>query len=407
MSLAHNPMAEAESLEALAPRGTLESICRSVASLTGARTAVTSPDGRSLGATAPEPAADCYTTDVVYQGRVLGKLRVSAGTTLPAEAIAKELNTLVQGVVLAGHKSALASSMQIATVEENYRMLTQKNSELVAAIAALEAADRMKSNFLAMISHELRTPLTSIIGYSDMLMTGLGGPLNEDQTEFVETIQRKGEHLLALITSLLELTRLDQGKVYLQTQAVKPSDLLDEVASTFVPRAEKKGVRIESTDASALAAIHIDRVRIVQVLTNLVDNALKFTASGGVVRLSAVEHEETRTFGDGARVSGGALLALPERFVTFVVEDTGVGIRSQDLERIFDPFYQVDNTATRQHGGAGLGLAISERLIRAHGGRIDVSSELGHGTRFRVTLAESPAARNAEIDRFSLSPVLR
>jgi signal transduction histidine kinase len=303
------------------------------------------------------------------------------------ERITEHLRRVVDLILFSGHRAYLTSQMHVASVRESYRELAEKTQHLQEAYDRLKELDRLKSNFLATVSHELRTPLTSIIGYSDMLGAGIAGELNSEQLEFVETIRNKGDHLLALITSLLDLNKLEQGNLPLRRELVAPGALIEDLAKTVLPQAQKKGVRVEVDVQSGLDALPLDPVRIKQVLFNLAENAIKFTPSGGVVRFGARATEMIDgDSGEGAL--GLVLMAAPRRAVEFFVSDSGIGIPSAEHAKIFDAFYQVDGSSTREHGGTGLGLSIVKRLVEAHGGRVWVESAVGKGATFRVVVPE-------------------
>jgi signal transduction histidine kinase len=243
------------------------------------------------------------------------------------------------------------------------------------------------------MSHELRTPLTSIIGYSDMLAAGMGGKLNEEQQEFAETIRSKGDHLLELITSLLDMSKFEQGQLHLRCEPVDLGRLVHDVLRTVAPGAKKKGIALEHHVEGHLPRLLGDEPRLRQVLQNLTDNALKFTPAGGTVSLS-VEPVELGTGSDDSGLdddAGLVLMMAPQRGIRISVRDTGIGIPRSELTRVFDAFYQVDGSATREHGGTGLGLSIVKRLVEAHGGSVRVESELGQGSTFIVELPESDA----------------
>lgn len=308
-----------------------------------------------------------------------------------AERIAAHLRGVLDLILFSGHRAHLTSAMHLATVRENYRELAQKNARLQDAFDKLKELDRLKSNFLATVSHELRTPLTSIIGYSEMLQQGIAGEINADQASFIETIRGKGELLLTLITSLLDLNKLERGQVSIHPEMVDPRALLVEVRETYLPEAEKKGLRLEVEVADEMPLLQADPVRLRQILINLAGNAVKFTPQSGTVHLSAVLTEMTVSDADegGDEAGGGlgaALMLAPEPAIEFRVTDTGIGIPEAELGKIFDAFYQVDGSSTREYGGAGLGLAIAKNLVDAHHGTIRVESEPNKGTTFFVTL---------------------
>ena len=299
-----------------------------------------------------------------------------------ADRIVAHLTNVVGLIVFSSHRAHLTSEMHIVSVRESYRELAEKTAELQTAYDELKELDRLKSNFLATVSHELRTPLTSIIGYSEMLNSGIAGELNEEQNEFVETIHDKGNQLLALITSLLDMNKLGEGSVQLQRRPMSPRALALDIEKTFAPTALRKGVSLSIDVDEMLPKVFIDPLRAKQVFSNLMENAIKFTPEGGQVRLSA---RATVMSADAGGV-GLSLMGAAKEAVEFSIEDSGIGIPQHAHDRIFDPFYQVDGSTTREHGGTGLGLSIVKRLVDAHDGEINVTSNVGQGTVFRVLL---------------------
>jgi len=306
------------------------------------------------------------------------------------EDIAKELSAHLQGVlellVFSGHRAQLASTMQVASVRENYRELAEKNEALKTSYEELKQLDQLKSTFLATVSHELRTPLTSILGYAEMLESGAAGALSDGQAEFLKTIRGKADQLLGLISSLLDLGRLEAKSLELHNEEVDARALLSDVGSTIVPTANRRNVALDIKVADGTPKLWGDPVRLRQILLNLADNALKFSHEGGEVVLGA---ESGDLEAAGPSGLGAALFIASRPAVVLTVRDTGVGIPEENLSRIFDAFYQIDAGTTRAHGGAGLGLSIVKQLVDGHEGKIEVTSTLGEGTIFTVTL---PAA---------------
>jgi signal transduction histidine kinase len=299
-----------------------------------------------------------------------------AGLPAITEALAGVLGALLQ----AGFATWVTSEMHLAASESNYRALQQRNAELERAIAHLREVDQLKSNFLATVSHELRTPLTSIIGFSEMLAKGIAGPLNDEQTEYAVTILERGEELLRLITHVLEMSKMEMGTVRLNLEAVWLGDIVHRAFSAASIPAERASVHLVDELEQGIPRVVVDADKIQQVLVNLVSNAIKFNRLNGQVSVRAELAPMRRPFeedffgeetADALRVS---------------VSDTGIGIPDDQLGRIFDAFYQVDSSSTRQHGGAGLGLSIVRKLIEAHGGEVWVESILGAGTTFHFTL---------------------
>ena len=305
-----------------------------------------------------------------------------------AQRIAAHLRGMLDLILFSGHKAHLTTEMHLLSVRESYRALAEKNTELQGAYDQLKELDRLKSNFLATVSHELRTPLTSILGYSEMLTSGLTGPLTTEQLDFIGTIHNKGELLLRLISSLLDLGKLEQGQLALQVEPVEPLALLKDLRETVVPVANRKEIRVAIVPPEGpLPPFRADPLRLRQVLGNLLDNAIKFTPRGGTVTLAV--RESALDDGHGDDPHGRVLLALPRAALEFRVSDTGIGIPEREQEKIFQAFYQVDGSSTREHGGTGLGLSIVKRLVEAHGGLIRVESAPGKGTTFSVTIPET------------------
>ena len=246
--------------------------------------------------------------------------------------------------------------------------VAKENADLVNELKdnnlQLERANRLKSEFLASVSHELRTPMNAIIGYTKLMLDGLDGDLTEQQNADLERVVQAADNLLGLINGLLDLAKIEAGKMELSIEEVDVPLVIDDVIELVRPSADAKSLSLRAEIASALPAAWADRSRIRQVLVNLMANAVKFTEHGGVtIRASMV---------DG--------------WITVAVADTGVGIPPEAQTYIFDEFRQVDASTTRRYGGTGLGLAISKRLIALHGGRIWVDSSVGIGSTFLFTL---------------------
>lgn len=312
--------------------------------------------------------------------------------------IADHLKSALDLLLFSGHKAFVTSQMHLASVRESYRELEEKNARLQEAFDRLKELDRLKSSFLATVSHELRTPLTSIIGYSEMLSEGLAGDLKAEQLEFVRTIHEKGGQLLSLIVGLLDLGKLESGTMRMKLQLIGVGPVLREVISTLTPTARKRSVRLSLDVAPGIADIRADAERLRQVFLNLVENAIKFTPADGQVTLSARMAPAADDDAANTEDEGVTLLAPTRERVEVRVADTGIGIPLRERTRVFDAFYQVDSSSTREYGGTGLGLSIVKRLVEGHGGTIQIQDNEPKGTVFVVTLPQ-PEPTLAEASR--------
>jgi two-component system, NarL family, sensor histidine kinase BarA len=298
----------------------------------------------------------------------------------PEQTVAKVMlhfAQLLEALVAAGQKTYLTSQVHIEATLESNRELEGQNRKLEGMNVRLKEMDRLKSSFLATVSHELRTPLTSIIGYSEMLSEGLVGPMNPEQTDYVRTIMDKGDTLLKLISSILDISQIEAGKVRLTFDGVLVSDVVTSALSSVKPQAQKKGLVVDTKLPPRAVEARADREKLRQVVVNLLSNAVKFTPKGGWVQVVLTEIQPQSELGSapGYRI---------------VVQDSGVGIPADQLDKVFQSFYQVDNSSTREFGGAGLGLAIVKSYVEGHGGVVKVTSEVGRGSRFEVVLPAKP-----------------
>jgi signal transduction histidine kinase/ActR/RegA family two-component response regulator len=260
-----------------------------------------------------------------------------------------------------------------AEMRDEYAQKDREARALAQVNAELRRLDELKSEFLAMVSHELRTPLTAIIGYSRLLMRQVHGRLTAKQLEHQEAIFRGAQRLSDLINDLLDVSRLEAGRIELAPRPTDVALIVEQAAAVVAVAAQARQIRITSALPPDMPAANADPTRLQQILVNLVGNAVKFSAPGGSVRVT------------GARYRDQLWVA---------VEDDGVGIAKDELARIWDPFYQVEAPMRRRHGGSGLGLAIVRRLVELHGGVVRAESEgENRGSRFSFTLpvAAEPA----------------
>lgn len=266
------------------------------------------------------------------------------------------------------------------------RQLQERNAQLQAqaealahANAELSRAVRAKDEFLASMSHELRTPLNAILGMSEVLCDEVYGPLNERQVKSVRTIEESGRHLLDLINDILDVAKIEASKVELELAPVSIETVCEASLGLIKQNALKKQLKVSSSLDRAVTTLQADERRLKQILVNLLANAVKFTPAGGAVGLEVAGDAERET-------------------VHFTVWDTGIGIAVEDMERLFQPFVQLDSRLSREHTGTGLGLSLVQRLAEMHGGGVSVESEVGKGSRFTVSLPwqEIDQARKAK-----------
>jgi PAS domain S-box-containing protein len=264
---------------------------------------------------------------------------------------------------------------RLRRVQEEYtQRLAETNAELEMTNRELERANRLKTEFLASMSHELRTPLHTIIGFSELLAEELEGPLNQKQKRFVEHIHKDSLHLLELINDILDISKIEAGRLELRLEAFDFTALVAESLASVRSLAEAKAHLVE-TALDVPTAVEADRLRIKQVLVNLLSNAIKFTPEGGRIRVEA---------------------RVQDVFIAVSVSDTGVGIPVQEQDFIFDKFHQVGATTKGIREGTGLGLAITKRLVEQHGGSICVQSKPQEGSTFLFTLPLGSADRKTK-----------
>lgn len=252
---------------------------------------------------------------------------------------------------------------QVALALENARLSKEQEKTIVQ----LKDVDRLKSEFLTSMSHELRTPLNSIIGFADVLLQGIDGDLTDHAMTDVQAIYNSGQHLLALINDILDLAKIEAGRMELVREAVSIDDIVKSVLSSASSLLKNKSVQVLVEKEETLPSIYADRLRLSQVLLNLVSNAIKFTDEGAITIKAEVKAEE------------------PDKML-ISVRDTGIGIPTHMLDTVFERFRQVDSSSSRKAGGTGLGLAICRQLVEMHGGQIGVTSEINKGSTFYFTV---------------------
>ncbi len=258
-------------------------------------------------------------------------------------------------------------SLMVSELKRTMGLLEQRGHEMEQALATAEKATKAKSEFLANMSHELRTPLNAIIGYSEMMLEDAEAEGAEERTEDLRKVLRSGRHLLGLITDILDISKIEAGKIELNLDPVELSALLHEVENTAAPLMEANSNRFNINVPNVLGQLECDEQRLRQVLFNLLSNAAKFTDHGDIDLV--VERS-----GDG--------------WVRFMVRDTGIGMTEEQTAHLFEPFMQADSSISKRYGGTGLGLTISRSFVELMGGRINVDSEPGAGTCFTVWLPD-------------------
>jgi len=263
------------------------------------------------------------------------------------------------------HASAeLERKVQEATAE-----LAQQNELLRRQQIGLEQASALKSQFLANMSHEFRTPLNAILGYTHMLLNGVTGPVSDSQRKGLTRIDSNSRHLLALINDILDITRIEAGRMPLTVTTFGIPELVHEVMSELEPIIKRSNLAVTSRIASRLPSLRSDRQKVKQIVLNLLSNSLKFTADGSVTITARYE-------------------ARPRR-IRIAVRDTGVGIAPEDQGKVFEDFRQLDTSPARGYGGTGLGLSICRRLAQMLDGTIELDSSVGRGSTFTLSLPAS------------------
>jgi PAS domain S-box-containing protein len=274
------------------------------------------------------------------------------GTEFPADISLSPLQT-DSGLLV------ISAIRDITRQKQTELALQEKNAEL-------ERANKAKDSFLASMSHELRTPLNGIIGFAEFLADGKPGTINVKQKEYLEDILSSGHHLLHLINDILNIVKIQAGKLELNPEAFRLEDVIQEVRAGMLPKAQNKHIVVGVEISPGLDAVTLDEQRFKQILYNLLSNALKFTDDGGDVKINA-EFEGTHRF----RLS---------------VRDSGIGIKPEDIERLFKEFEQLETGTDRHFAGTGLGLALTRKIVEMQGGTIEVESEVGKGSTFTVVL---------------------
>lgn len=267
-------------------------------------------------------------------------------------------------------KTAIEQSKHLESLYLNLEnKVEEKTKQLRQANIALEQANRLKSEFLATMSHELRTPLNAIIGFAEVLKDNVIGPLNKEQKECLDDIHSSGQHLLSMINNILDFSKIEAGKFELTYEEFSFEEVIGEVLNAVFEFANKKGIRMQTQFHPDIPLIIADKVKFKQIMFNLLSNAIKFTPENGKVTIYA---------------------KLAEQYIQIEVIDTGIGIKSEDIDKLFKPFLQLDGSYSRRYEGTGLGLILTKHLVELQGGKIWVESEYGKGSTFTFTLPIKP-----------------
>jgi signal transduction histidine kinase/CheY-like chemotaxis protein len=325
---------------------------------------------------------------MVYQRRVLGLVQLEDGRVertfshqeiSMAKLLASQAASAIEHAQLfeQAHQEIRERQLAEAALQEERALLAQRvkerTAELSKANAELARASRLKDEFLAGMSHELRTPLNTILGSSEILQSETFGSLNERQAKYARNIEESGRHLLSLINDILDISKVEAGKLKLDIGPVSVEAVCEASIRLVKQLAHKKQVNLSTQFSNTITILQADERRLKQVLVNLLSNAIKFTPEGGKVGLEVGE--------DSAREA-----------IYFCVWDTGIGISKEDMGRLFQPFVQLDSSLARQHAGTGLGLSLVSRMVELHKGGVSVESEAGQGSRFTIFLPYSEPA---------------
>jgi PAS domain S-box-containing protein len=301
---------------------------------------------------------------------VSGKILNRRGEPLAIVSVLHDLTEQVENERLYDElktfSSQLEDRIQAATAD-----LAEQNTRLQWQSRELEKANRLKSEFLASMSHELRTPINALIGYASLMLDRIYGDLTPRQEEGLNRIQGAAQHLLALINDILDLAKIEAGRMPLHLDDVTLADIVNEISQQIEPLVKKRSLTFTVEMPSTDVTLHTDRTKVKQILLNLLSNAVKFTHHGGIWVTVSKDEEDLR----------------------FDVRDTGIGIRASDLESIWEDFRQVDQSRTREFGGTGLGLSITRKLVDALGGHVFAESVFGKGSTFTVVLPIRSVAR--------------
>jgi signal transduction histidine kinase len=316
---------------------------------------------------------------------------------------------------LAYREIALLNLTLEARVAERTRQLSEANADLEVSHRKLRELDRLKSDFVSNVSHELRTPLTAIRMSVDNLLDGVVGEVAPTLQQYLAKVKNNTDRLVRLINDLLDLSRIEAGRIELHRTKMDVAEAIHDVAESLRPMATEKGLDLIVASSPSPLFVSADRDKLQQVLINLAGNAVKFTPHGGAITVSAravaapADQQATGHEASASTLPGSAAplplgASAPQRFVEVSVADTGEGIPPGELAAVFEKFHQVRRDGQHKAQGTGLGLSIAKSLIELHGGRIRVESEVRRGSRFIFTLPAADAAPTADARTETVSP---
>ncbi len=299
------------------------------------------------------------------------------------EELEKQVN-LKTDELNVSNQTLSATVTELEVINRNYKeineTLNETMTELSKAKNEAETANRMKTQFVSMISHELRTPLTSIIGYTQLIQTKILGNINKKQMEGLTTVEVSAKDLLKLINDIIDISKVDLRKFSIKLEEQNIKEFMEKIEKETIPLIKSKNLKFITQYRYFVTAGFFDSLRIKQVITNLIGNAVKFTEKGSIT----LEVMQTNSMKYNKKPSTGG------KYLQVSVIDTGSGIKAEDLDKIWDLFYQVDNKLTRKKGGTGLGLSISRQIITLHKGRFLVESKYGEGSKFSFVIPLAP-----------------
>lgn len=349
---------------------------------------------------------DIIAMPLVYQDKVMGALELGSIGGFKESSIQRLEQVTPQLAIgintLSEYLTQKALSEKLQAMNEELKAMNEeletRQRELNEANVKLEEVSRAKSDFLANMSHELRTPLNSIIGFAEVLENRLFGGLNEKQYEYVKIIHTSGKHLLELINDILDLSKVESGKIEIEVSEFPLKEVLNTSLTMLREKALKHNISLSlEVMPDADITIAADERKIKQIMFNLLNNAVKFTPDGGSVSVRArrtqdagyMIQDKEKTERDMHRASG---IMHPD-FVEISVADTGIGIKHEDMPKLFKEFSQIESPYTKDYEGTGLGLALTKRFVELHGGKIWVESEYGKGSRFMFTIPAKDAGK--------------